>query len=147
MTLEFPSTKILIDVPFHDVDAMDVVWHGHYAKYFEVARCHLLDKINFNYPEMLESGFAWPIIDMRIRYVRPATFRQKICVAATITEIDPRLMIKFLVTDAQTGERLTRGYTSQVAIDVGTGEMLMAAPPALERRIDQWKDQQLKNIS
>jgi len=147
MTLEFPSTKILIDVPFHDVDAADVVWHGNYAKYFEVARCHLLDTINYNYPEMKESGYAWPVIDMRIRYARPARFRQKLCITATITEIDPRLMIKFLVTDAQTGERLTRGYTSQVAIDMETGEMLMASPPVLKRRIAQWKDQQQQNPS
>ena len=33
-----------IDVPFFDVDMMDVVWHGHYIKYFEVARCALLDQ-------------------------------------------------------------------------------------------------------
>lgn len=147
MTLEFPSAKILIDVPFYDVDAANVVWHGHYAKYFEVARCHLLDTINYNYAEMKESGYAWPVIDMRIRYSRPAKFCQKLCITATITEIDPRLMIKFLVTDAQTGERLTRGYTSQVAIDMETGEMLMAAPSVLKRRIAQWKDHRQQNSS
>jgi acyl-CoA thioesterase FadM len=32
-----------------DVDTMNVVWHGHYVKYLEVARCALLDKIGHNY--------------------------------------------------------------------------------------------------
>jgi acyl-CoA thioester hydrolase len=36
-------------VPFFDVDSMDVVWHGHYVKYFEVARCALLERIGHNY--------------------------------------------------------------------------------------------------
>ena len=39
MTL--PEAEIIIRVPFHDVDLMEVVWHGHYAKYFEIARCAL----------------------------------------------------------------------------------------------------------
>lgn len=62
------DTEIL--VPFFDVDTMHVVWHGHYVKYLEVARCALLDKIGHNYTHMLDSGYAWPVIDMQLRYVR-----------------------------------------------------------------------------
>lgn len=29
----------LIDVPFFDVDSMNIAWHGHYVKYLEIARC------------------------------------------------------------------------------------------------------------
>lgn len=39
------QAEVEIQVPFFDVDSMDVVWHGHYIKYFEVARCALLDHI------------------------------------------------------------------------------------------------------
>ncbi|WP_343034423.1 hypothetical protein [Candidatus Methylobacter favarea] len=35
-------TAVDIEIPFHDIDMMEVVWHGHYAKYFESARCALL---------------------------------------------------------------------------------------------------------
>ncbi|MGH8486657.1 MAG: acyl-CoA thioesterase, partial [Pseudomonas sp.] len=41
------DTEIL--VPFFDVDSMLVVWHGHYVKYLEVARCALLDRLEHNY--------------------------------------------------------------------------------------------------
>jgi acyl-CoA thioester hydrolase len=53
------DTHIL--VPFFDVDTMHVVWHGHYVKYLEVARCALLDKIGHNYTAMVDSGYAWPV--------------------------------------------------------------------------------------
>ena len=56
-----------IQIPFHDVDAMGIVWHGHYLKYFEIARCALLDSIGYNYAQMAESGYAWPIIGLRVR--------------------------------------------------------------------------------
>jgi len=61
------DTEIL--VPFFDIDTMNVVWHGHYVKYLEVARCALLDKIGHNYTAMLEAGYAWPVIDMQLRYI------------------------------------------------------------------------------
>ena len=33
------QAEIELLVPFFDVDMMEVVWHGHYVKYFEEARC------------------------------------------------------------------------------------------------------------
>src|SRR6185437_9998187 len=41
-----------VTVPFFDVDSIDVVWHGHYVKYLEIARCALLDRIGHNYAQM-----------------------------------------------------------------------------------------------
>jgi acyl-CoA thioester hydrolase len=48
------DTEIL--VPFFDVDSMNVVWHGHYVKYLEVARCALLER-SATTTGMLESGY------------------------------------------------------------------------------------------
>ena len=100
------DTEIL--VPFFDVDTMHVVWHGHYVKYLEVARCALLDQIGHNYTQMSESGYAWPIIDLQLRYVRGAVFGQRLNVRASLVEWENRLKINYLITDLQTGERLTR---------------------------------------
>ena len=46
------QAEIELVVPFFDVDMMEVVWHGHYVKYFEEARCALLDKLGHNYRQM-----------------------------------------------------------------------------------------------
>src|SRR3546814_6794752 len=87
---------------------MEIVWHGHYAKYFEIARCALLEKITYNYQQMKESGYAWPIIELKTRYIKPATFGQDIVVRARIVECDLRLKIDYLITDAASGARLTK---------------------------------------
>ena len=120
------DTEIL--VPFFDVDTMNVVWHGHYVKYLEVARCALLDQIGHNYTQMLESGYAWPVIDMQLRYVRGAVFGQTINVRASLVEWENRLKVNYLITDLASGERLTRASTVQVAVEVATREMQMASP-------------------
>lgn len=124
-----------ISIPFHDVDSMHVVWHGHYAKYLEIARCALLDQIGYGYEAMAESGYEWPVIDMHIRYPRPAKFGRIVTVDARIVEYANRLVIDYEIRDKQSGERLTRARTTQVAVDMATGEMLLASPAILLQRL------------
>ncbi|MCE4068851.1 acyl-CoA thioesterase [Pseudomonas nitroreducens] len=123
------QAEVDILVPFFDVDMMEVVWHGHYVKYLEVARCALLDKLDHNYAQMREAGYAWPVIDLQLRYVRGARFGQRIKVRADLVEWENRLKINYLISDAETGERLTRASSSQVAVEIASREMQMASPP------------------
>lgn len=122
------QAEVEILVPFFDVDMMEVVWHGHYVKYLEVARCALLDKLDHNYAQMREAGYAWPVIDLQLRYVRGARFGQRISVRADLVEWENRLKINYLISDAQTGERLTRASSTQVAVEIASREMQMASP-------------------
>ena len=120
------DTEVL--VPFFDIDTMQVVWHGHYVKYLEVARCALLDHIGHNYTQMLDAGYAWPVIDMQLRSVRGATFGQRINVRASLVEWENRLKVNYLITDLATGERLTRAVTVQVAVEIASKEMQLVSP-------------------
>jgi acyl-CoA thioester hydrolase len=129
------ETEVEIEVPFHDVDVMGVVWHGHYVKYLEIARCALLDKIEYNYSQMKASGFGWPVIEVRIRYPQPLYFQQKIRVKARIDEWENRLKIGYLIEDLHSGKRLTKAYTVQVALDLESGEMLFASPDILLQKL------------
>lgn len=129
------QAEVEIEIPFHDIDVLGVAWHGHYVKYLEIARCALLDKIDYNYPQMRESGYAWPVIDMRIRYPRPLNFQQKVRVLATLEEWENRLKFSYEIRDAESGQRLTRAYTVQVALDMKKGEMMFASPPILFEKL------------
>ena len=51
-----------LTVPFFDVDSMHIVWHGHYVKYLELARCAFLDALGYNYTTMREHGHGWPVV-------------------------------------------------------------------------------------
>ena len=119
----------------HDLDPMEVVWHGHYLKYFELARCALLQGFDYDYPQMRESGYAWPVVDLRSKYVRPARYGPRLKVQARLDEWEIRLRIEYRVSDADTGEVLTRASSVQVAVDLGTGEMCFASPPVLARKL------------
>ncbi|WFP50254.1 acyl-CoA thioesterase [Methylomonas sp. EFPC3] len=125
------TTEVEFLVPFHDVDMMEVVWHGHYCKYFEIARCALLESIDYDYRQMRDSGFFWPIIDLHLRYIKPARFGQRILVRATLSEWENRLKIDYLIRDHASGSRLCKGHSVQVAVDIQTREMRFESPPVL----------------
>ena len=129
------TARVRVVVPFHDLDPMQIVWHGRYAEYFEIARCALLEQIDYGYQTMRDSGYAWPIIDMRVQYVRPARFNQRLDVSASLTEYEHRLKIRYEIRDADTAERVTKGYTCQVAVRLADGAMLLSSPDVLVHKV------------
>lgn len=129
------SATVAVEVPFHDVDAMNVAWHGHYVKYFEIARCALLRQFNYDYPQMQASGYLWPVVECHLKYIKPALYGQKLLVTATLQEYENRLKIAYEIRDAASGERLTKGYTTQLAIEAATMELQFASPAILLKNI------------
>lgn len=131
-----PDLSLVTEVrpAFFDVDPMGVVYHGHYVKFFELARSALMQRFHYDYLEMRASGFLWPIVDMRIKFVRPTSLHQLLKVKATIVEFESRLRVEYVIT-SETGEVLTKGYTIQVAVDAQTMEMQFVCPPILWERL------------
>ncbi|MEM0515869.1 acyl-CoA thioesterase [Pseudoalteromonas sp. YIC-827] len=128
-------SSVEIEIPFHDCDPMNIVWHGNYARYLEVARCELLRKFDYDYLQMRESGYAWPIVDMRIKYIDSARFTQRIRVEAYLKEYEQRLKIDYVIFDVATNKRLTKAYTVQVAVEEQSGEMQYVSPPILMQKL------------
>lgn len=129
------SHEIEITPAFYDIDVMEIVYHGHYVRFLELARSALLARFDYDYPRMRESGYGWPVVDMRLKYVRPATFGQVLKVRATIAEWENRLRIDYLISDAVTGQKVNSAHTIQVAVDMQTRAMCFVCPPVLWERL------------
>ncbi len=129
------SADVVIKVQFYHLDPMGIVWHGNYARFLEQGRAALFDKISFGYREMSESGFAWPIVDLRIKYVRPIDHTQKIAVKATLVEYENRLKVDYIITDVDGGAILTKAYTIQVTVDRASNELCFETPAALVEKV------------
>ena len=136
------SSKVLtasaaVEVPFHDVDAMNVCWHGHYLKYFEAGRAALLRAFDYDYPEMQASGYLWPVVEAHLKYVRPALYGQKLEVLTRLLEYENRLKIGYEIVDLASGTRLTKGYTTQVAVNAATQELQFVSPPVVFEKLER----------
>lgn len=123
-------------VEFYDVDSMGVVWHGNYVKYMELGRCVLLDKIGYGYSEMKESGYAFPVTSLKLKYIKPLLFKQKAVVKAVLTEYENRIKIEYLFYDKESGELTTKGESIQMALNMETRETSFLCPECFIRKVE-----------
>lgn len=129
------SAEVALEPAFHDCDPMGVVWHGHYFKYLEIARCALLRRFDYDYPQMQASGWLWPVVDARIKYRRPLHFAQSLRVQAGIVEWENRLKLDYRILDARSGQKLCTAFTIQVAVEASSGQMQYVCPEILWQRL------------
>lgn len=128
------AVSIELEVPFHDVDPLLVAWHGHYYKYFELARQQLQRKHRVDAPDLMELGFHWYVIETRSRHVAPLRYGERFLVTAWFCELDPRIGIAYEITSRVTARRAARGVTVLVTT-TPNGELLMETPHEILRRI------------
>lgn len=128
------------EVPFFDVDAMHIMWHGHYVKYLEMARCAFLEEINYTYDVMKHYGYGWPIVQLNLKYVKPALFRQKIRVNLALVEYESCIRIEYTIVDLSSGEKLTQASTTQVAVEIKSAEMQLQTPQSWRSAVENYRD-------
>lgn len=119
--------SVPFQVPFHDVDSLQIVWHGHYYKYFELARTELYRVCRFDIPDMQRLGFAFPVIESHCRYTEPLRYGQRVNVTAGFKEWGSYILIAYTILDSENGRRLAYGHTKQAVCDT-KGRLLLAVP-------------------
>jgi len=128
------SATVDIRPSYQDCDPAGVVWHGNYFHYFDSARVALLEQLDYGYRQMEASGYLYPVVDTRVRYLGTATYDQPVRVTATLREWEYRLRIDYEVRDAAE-KCITEAYTIQVAVEIASGELCIGSPEPLLARI------------
>ena len=139
ISTDFSQCLTAIDtfqVPFHDVDPAGVAWHGRYFKYFEAARCALLNAIDYSYRSMTGSGYLWPVVDATVRYLRPLLLEQTVTVTACLREWEMRLVVDYKIEDPD-GVLYTKARTVQVPVDAMTKVLAMGSPQVLIENVEK----------
>jgi len=131
------QAEVLLEIPFHDVDSMGIVWHGHYLKYFEIARTALMRRAGMDVTEMQASGCVWPVVTCEVKYIRPLRYGQKVRVEARLEDHDCRLKISYTIRDLEGQERYTRATTTQFPVDARSGEARYETPAELVAAIQR----------
>lgn len=130
--------EVTLVTSFQDADPMGVIYHGNYFRFFEESRRLLMEKINYSYRDMVDSGYAWPVIDSYVKYVQAIPFNHEIRITAQLTEWENYIRVDYVIYDANNGKRMTKGYTRQVAIDMKTEEMCFASPSLLLTKLEPY---------
>ena len=129
-------TETETTVEFYDLDPMQVVWHGNYTNYFEIGRRTLLKKIDYNYHDMVKSGFSFPVIELSVKYLGSLRFMDRALIKAILMEYENRLKIKYEIRNAETGLLTTKGMSTQMAFDMNAGESCFVCPAVFIEKVE-----------
>ncbi len=84
-----------IRVRYAETDQMNVVYHGNYATYLEVARVESIRQLGFTYKEMEATGIVMPIVELHIKYLRPAHYDDLLTIKTVLRELSNDHRIEF----------------------------------------------------
>jgi acyl-CoA thioester hydrolase len=130
------EATVLIQVPFCDVDPMQVVWHGNYFKYFDVAREKLFDDAGVDMYRMhTDTGLVFPVTRSQAKHIRPLRFRDQIKCTARVTEAEYRIVVEFEIRLASDGTLCTKGKTEHVTVRLPEGTMELRIPSEIRRAL------------
>ena len=103
-------------VRYAETDMMGVVYHGSYLPWFEVGRTHLLRQHGVVYRQLEAEGFFLPVLEVGVRYLRPARYDDTITIVTTLRE-KPVLRIRLDYEVRRGDELLATGQTTDAFID------------------------------
>ena len=137
METKFLENTVEFKIDFFEVDSLRIVWHGNYINYFERARCAFLDKIGYNYIAMEESGYIFPVTEVKCKYVKSLHFGDMCRAKAILVEYENMIKFNFELYNAKTGELTTKGSVSQMCIDAKTGETQFVCPQIWRDKVEK----------
>jgi acyl-CoA thioester hydrolase len=130
------SATVRFSIPFCDVDAMQVVWHGNYFKYFDIARDRLFSDAGIDlYRTMEDGGLVFPITRTQTKHIRPLRFRDDVECKATLVEAECRIVVDFEIRIAGSGAICARGRTEQAAVRLADGTIELRLPESFRRAL------------
>ena len=89
------TTETQIRIHYALTDQMGVVYHGHYAQFYEIARAEAIRQLGFTYKDIEAMGIIMPVIDIHSRFLRPAKYDDMITVKTTLKELPANHKIVF----------------------------------------------------
>ena len=135
----FIEDQTTILVRFNEVDALHIVWHGHYVNYFEEGRRAFGRRLGIDYPAFIEQRLAIPVIHLEVNFLAPAKLPDTLIVTTRLLKSESaRLDFDYEVRRAAGGVLLATGSTSQV-FTTPAGELILTWPPFMLERLKSWE--------
>jgi len=117
-------TPVKIRAIYADTDAMGIVYHTNYIRWFEVGRTELFRDMGIRYTEVEAAGFNLPLTQVYCHYLLPTHYDDLVFVDTEIAYLR-RVSMKFayLIWDEKREKLLTEGYTVHACTD-RTGKII-----------------------
>lgn len=110
------QSRTQVTVRYAETDMMGVVYHGNYLPWFEIGRTTLLREQGLPYRQLEEDGFRLPVLEVAVKYLRPAVYDDTVTIVTTLRE-RPLLRIRLEYEVLRGEELLATASTVHAFID------------------------------
>jgi|TARA_B100002003_G_scaffold250599_1_gene290579 acyl-CoA thioester hydrolase len=130
------SYEVELKVPFHDLDPMQMVWHGNYFKYFDIARTGLFDSLGVDlFSYFKKTNCLFPITKTTTKHIVSLQYRDKFKCKATIVEARYKIVVEFQIRLIADNQICTNGRGEQVAVKHPEMEMMFEIPEEIRNAL------------
>lgn len=128
-------------VDFFDTDAMEVVHHSNYIRWFEIGRVEFLRMAGITLGQLMEDGYVFPITDISAKFLSPGRFDDILVIETTPTALTKAKMA-FDYRILRKGEEtvLVTGHTQNVFTNRETGKIARLPEKYYTKLIAMLKD-------
>lgn len=111
-------TPWLHKVQYYETDQMQIVHHSNYIRWFEEARTHLMEELDYGYHQMESEGIVIPVLSVQAEYKGMVRYGETVRIDAQIKEFTGvKMVISYSVRDSMTDELRTIGETKHAFLD------------------------------
>lgn len=111
------TTKYKIRTRYNEVDKMGYVYHANYVSFCHQARTELMRSLGIHDKALEKEGIILPVIEMSLRYLKPAFYDEEITIISTVNEIPKtRIIIEFEFFNTN-GEKICTAHTATAIVD------------------------------
>ncbi len=130
------SYEVTLKVPFFDLDPIQIVWHGHYLKYFDIAREELFNHLGVDLFEFHDrTRYVFPIVRSAVKHIHPLKRGDEFVCRAVVKEARAKIVVAFEIRLVKDGTLCARGSTEQVAVLAPEMEMAFTIPEEISRAL------------
>ena len=134
---KYKSYEVQLKVPFHDLDPMQMVWHGHYLKYFDIARSGLFDDSGVDfYSYFKRTNTLFPISKTTTKHIVSLRYRDEFKCKATVVEAQYKIVVAFQIRLIENNQICAKGRSEQVAVKYPEMEIMFEIPDDIRKALE-----------
>ena len=135
ITIYMYEHQTTVRVRYAETDPMNVVYYGNYAQYFEVGRVESFRELGFSYKIIEELGIMLPVVELNIKYLRPARYDDLLTIKSQIKTLptDHRIIFDQEIYNEE-GKLLTVGMVKLYFMDDKLGNRA-SMPPLMHENL------------
>ena len=130
------SHEIQYKVPFYDLDPMQMVWHGNYLKYFDIARFELFDTLGIDLLIYFKkTNYLFPITKTSTKHIVSLKYKDEFKCKATVVEAQYKIVVNFEIRLVKNNQICAKGRSEQVAVKYPEMEIIFEIPDDIRKAL------------